>query len=121
VSDVAVAVAERNVRAAFGRFAVPGRRNRPSNRHPRPSDPYIRKKSGKRPAAQSRRGIRPLPGCVASCLFLYCGGVILPLNCCIFICIFGLIKNCLWPSVARGLNSDTTERVFLSNVVLILN
>jgi len=30
--------------------------------------------------------------------------VILPLNCCIFIRVLGLIKNCLWPSVARGLN-----------------
>jgi len=66
---VAVAVAERNVRAAFGHFTVPGRRRRPSDRHPRPSDPYIRKKSRKRPAAQSRRGVRPPPGCVESCLF----------------------------------------------------
>jgi len=50
--------------------------------------------------------------CFVLFVHLYCGGVILPLNCCIFICIFGLIKNCFWPSVARGLNSDTTERVF---------
>jgi len=35
---VAVAVAERNVRGTFGSFAVPGRRRRPSDRHPRPSD-----------------------------------------------------------------------------------
>ena len=51
MSDVAVsvAVAERNVCAAFGRFAVPGRRNRPSDRHLRPSDPNIRKKSGRDP------------------------------------------------------------------------
>ena len=29
-----------------------------------------------------------------------------------FICVHDLIKNCLWPSVARGLISVTTELVF---------
>jgi len=111
-SDVAVAVDERNVRGAFDRCAEPGRRRRPSDRHPRPSDPYVRKEPGKRPAAPSIRGVRSRPGCVASCLSLYCVGVALPLNCWIFICVLDLIKNCLWPSVALGLISDTTELVF---------
>ena len=44
---VAVAVAERNVRGAFGHFAVLGRRRRPSDRHPRPSDRYVREETGK--------------------------------------------------------------------------
>jgi len=43
--------------------------------------------SGKSPAAQSTRGVRPPPGCVASRLSVYCVGVALTLNCCIFICV----------------------------------
>ena len=63
---VAVAVAERNVRGAFGHFAVPGRRRRPSDRHPHPSDCYVREETGK--PAQSIRGVRPRPGSVEFCL-----------------------------------------------------
>ena len=47
LSDVAVAVAERNVCGAFGHFAVLGRRGRPSDRHPRPSDRYVLEETGK--------------------------------------------------------------------------
>ena len=55
---VAVAVAERNVRGAFGHFAVPGRRSRPSDRHPRPSYRYVREETGKetcRPVHSGRK------------------------------------------------------------------
>jgi len=105
---VAVAVAERNV----GRFAVPGQRRRPFDRHPHPSVSNIRRKSGKtrRPVPSGCKAVAWV--CFVLFVLLYCGGVILPQNCCMFICIFDLVKNYLWPSIARGLNSDTTERVF---------
>ena len=54
-----------DVRWAFEPFVAPGRRRRPSDRHPRPSEQQRPgKEPGGRPTARTIRGVRPPPCCV---------------------------------------------------------
>ena len=62
--DVAVAdaVNERERPLSFESFVKPGRRRRPSDRHPRPSEQQRPGKEPRgRPTAQTIRGVRPFP------------------------------------------------------------
>ena len=62
-----------DVRWAFEPFAEPGRRRRPSDRHPRPSDQQRPgKEPGGTPTARAIRDVRPFPCCVILFAIVLC-------------------------------------------------